>query len=229
MGIIKQGILGGFSGKVGNVIGSSWRGISYMRSVAQSTAKTRSVAQAIQQERFARVVSFLQPITAYLRIGYKGGKEHQSPFNAAMSYVIKRAVTDDGIDYSKVLVSHGSLTPVMEAKATESNGKVSFTWTDNSGQGDALATDWAMPLAYNTVKREAIFTTHAVTRAEGKTELSLPSRWTGDKLVVYLGFTSQDELTPANSLYLSDATASGGDGGSGSGSGSGTIDDNPLG
>lgn len=240
MGIIKQGILGGFSGKVGNVIGSSWRGISYMRAVAQSTAKTRSAAQSIQQERFACVVGFLQPITAYLRIGYKGLKEHESPFNAAMSYVIRRAMTDNKIDYSKVLVSHGSLMPVMEAKATESNGKVVFTWTDNSGQGDALATDLAMPLVYNTVRKEAVFSTHAATRAEGKTELNLPSRWAGDKLVIYLGVTSLDELTPANSLYLSDATATGGDGDSGSGSGDNTggdsgssdgggVDDNPLG
>jgi len=206
-----------------------------MRSIAQSTTKTRSVAQAIQQERFARVVGFLQPITAYLRIGYIGFKERQSSFNAAMSYVIKQAMTDGEIDYSKVLVSHGNLMPVMEAAATESNGKVSFTWTDNSGQGDALATDWAMPLVYNTVKKEAVFSTHAIARVAGKAELNLPSRWTGDKLVVYLGFTSQDELTSANSLYLSGTTATGGDSGSGSGSGdsgsgdSGVIDDNPLG
>ena len=97
-----------------------------------------------------------------------------------------------------------------------------------------------MPLVYNTVKKEAVFSTHAATRAEGKTELSLPSRWTGDKLVIYLGVTSLDELTPANSLYLSDATATGGDGDSGSGSGDNTggdsgsgdgggVDDNPLG
>jgi hypothetical protein len=32
MGTIKQGILGGFSSKVGTVISGSWKGISYMRS-----------------------------------------------------------------------------------------------------------------------------------------------------------------------------------------------------
>ena len=31
MGIIKQGVPGGFSGKVGTVIGSSWKGIAVMR------------------------------------------------------------------------------------------------------------------------------------------------------------------------------------------------------
>ena len=31
MGKIAQGILGGLSGKVGNVIGGSWKGIDYKR------------------------------------------------------------------------------------------------------------------------------------------------------------------------------------------------------
>ncbi len=32
MGTISKGILGGFSGKVGTVVGGSWKGIDYMRS-----------------------------------------------------------------------------------------------------------------------------------------------------------------------------------------------------
>jgi len=32
MGKIEKGILGGFSGKVGTVVGGNWRGIDYMRS-----------------------------------------------------------------------------------------------------------------------------------------------------------------------------------------------------
>ena len=31
MGKINQGILGGFSGKVGTVVGGSWKGTAYMR------------------------------------------------------------------------------------------------------------------------------------------------------------------------------------------------------
>jgi hypothetical protein len=37
MGIIKQGILGGFSGKVGNVVGGTWKGIDYMRVLPKAT------------------------------------------------------------------------------------------------------------------------------------------------------------------------------------------------
>ena len=51
MGKIKQGILGGFKGKVGTVIGASWNGISYMRGLAQSVKNPKTAAQ-LQQRAF---------------------------------------------------------------------------------------------------------------------------------------------------------------------------------
>ena len=55
MGKIKQGILGGFKGKVGTVIGSSWNGISYMRGQAQSVRNPKTPAQMIQRDFFKEV------------------------------------------------------------------------------------------------------------------------------------------------------------------------------
>ena len=51
MGKIKQGILGGFKGKVGTVIGASWNGIAYMRGLAQSVKNPKTAAQ-LQQRAF---------------------------------------------------------------------------------------------------------------------------------------------------------------------------------
>ena len=53
MGTIKQGILGGFSGKVGTVVGSSWKGISYMRGQAQSVKNPRTAKQMAQRDKFS--------------------------------------------------------------------------------------------------------------------------------------------------------------------------------
>ena len=55
MGKIKQGILGGFKGKVGTVIGSSWNGIAYMRGIPQSTKDRKSAAQMAQRDFFREV------------------------------------------------------------------------------------------------------------------------------------------------------------------------------
>ncbi len=55
MGKIKQGILGGFKGKVGTVIGSSWNGISYMRGIAQSIKNPKTAGQQTQRTFFKEV------------------------------------------------------------------------------------------------------------------------------------------------------------------------------
>ena len=56
MGKIKQGILGGFKGKVGTVIGASWNGISYMRGLAQSVKNPKTAGQLTQRGFFREVL-----------------------------------------------------------------------------------------------------------------------------------------------------------------------------
>jgi hypothetical protein len=55
MGTIKQGILGGFSGKVGSVVGSSWKGIAVMKSMPLSVANPKTTSQVNNRTRFSVV------------------------------------------------------------------------------------------------------------------------------------------------------------------------------
>ena len=64
MGKIKQGILGGFKGKVGTVIGSSWNGIAYMKGLPQSQKDPKTPAQVAQRNFFKEVQSLVGQLTA---------------------------------------------------------------------------------------------------------------------------------------------------------------------
>ena len=59
MGKIKQGILGGFKGKVGTVIGASWNGIAYMRGLAQSVKNPKTAGQTTQRGFFREVLDIV--------------------------------------------------------------------------------------------------------------------------------------------------------------------------
>ncbi len=63
MGKIKQGILGGFKGKVGTVIGSSWNGIAYMRGLAQSVKNPKTAGQQTQRGFFREVMDLAGQFT----------------------------------------------------------------------------------------------------------------------------------------------------------------------
>lgn len=70
MAKIKQGILGGFSGKVANVVGTSWKGRAVMKSQPLSVANPRTEAQVSQRNKFSYIAElasailtqFVQPV-----------------------------------------------------------------------------------------------------------------------------------------------------------------------
>ena len=211
MGIIKKGILGGFSGKVGTVIGASWKGIAYMRSLPQKVKNPRTEPQMMQRTKFAIALNFLKPMNGLLRTGWKMYAHRQSPINAAMSYTIANAITgtfpDYAIDASKVFISRGSLTPAHNATATAAAGRtVNFAWSDNSGSSVAKQTDKAMLAVVNPAKSEAVFNAAGAERTAGTQSVTLPADWVGATVMAYIGFISEDGKEVANSVYLGSIT-----------------------
>jgi hypothetical protein len=80
MGTIKQGILGGFSGKVGTVIGASWKGINYMRSIPQHVKNPRTAGQVSQRsKKAAHSGSFFSCLFQNYVYSYLSGKSYFCP------------------------------------------------------------------------------------------------------------------------------------------------------
>jgi hypothetical protein len=210
MGKINQGILGGFSGTVGSVVGASWKGINYMRSKAVSIANPRTDGQVKQRTKFSVTLAFLQPLTDFLRVGYKLYANKKTAFNAAMSYVIDNAIIgespDFSIDPSKVMVSRGPLAPALNARATILSDNILIEWDDNSTLGNANASDKALAVVYNTTKMEVIYITAGSARTDKTQSIAIPLEWSEDDLSIYLGFISEDGSKVANSSYVTSIT-----------------------
>lgn len=211
MGKINQGILGGVSGQVGNVIGGTWKGIDYLRIKPSSVANPRTEGQVDQRSKFSTVLRFLQPMTDFLRVGFKLYANKMTQFNAAMSYNLNNSITgaypNFTIDYANALVSRGNLTGAANGSSYSSGpGNVEVTWNDNSGSGSAQATDKAIIALLNTSRGEAIFTTDGPVRTAGSESISVPSEYSGEAVEVFLGFVSEDGTKVANSVYLGSVT-----------------------
>ena len=206
MVIIAQGILGGFSGKVGNVIGATWKGISYIRIKPVSVANPRTEGQVNQRNKFSATLAFLQPSLAFLKVGYKFYASKQSAFNAAMSYVIQNAITgaapNFSVDYANALVSRGKLEGVEGGGATEDSGTLEVTWDDNSTAGNARGDDKVMLLVYNSTTGESkVVLEDPATRADGIISTAVTAT-SGDLLQVYLAFQAADGSMVSNSTRV---------------------------
>ena len=211
MGKINQGILGGFSGKVGNVIGGNWKGIDYMRVKPANVANPQTEGQVDLRTKFSTVLLFLQPLKDFVKVGYKNYAIKMTQFNSAMSYILKNAVTgsypDFTVDYANALLSRGSLAGVLNgAAASSAAGSVEFTWGDNTSESNASATDKAMILAYNSTKGEAIFVTDGAARSTGSQTLTVPDDFSGDSVECFIAFISEDGLSVVNSKYVGSVT-----------------------
>ncbi len=211
MGKINQGVLGGFSGKVGNIIGGTWKGIDYMRIKPSSVTNPRTQGQLDQRSKFSKVLNFLQPMSDFLRVGFKNYAIKMTQFNSAMSYNLNNAITgaypNFTIDYSMALVTRGSLMGATNTNAVSDNSEeVEFAWSDNSGYGNAKPTDKALLLVYNPVKDMAIFDTAGASRSTGTQILSVPAEFAGDDVEAFIGFISEDGKEVANSVYIGSVT-----------------------
>ena len=71
MAKIEMGILGGFSGRVGTVVGYYRRGGWYVRAYQPNIRDRRSAAQLEQRSRFKAMIQFASPATPVLRVGLR--------------------------------------------------------------------------------------------------------------------------------------------------------------
>jgi hypothetical protein len=205
MGKFSKGILGGFSGKVGNVVGGNWKGIDYMRSNSSFKNNNPSEAQLSQQLKFGMCIRFVQSMSGLLEMSFNNFAVKKTGVNSALSYTLKNAVTGVyplfSIDYANVLVSRGDLPNVLAPGVIMGVGsQLVYSWTDNTGVGVAKATDKAMPVAYCPDLNQCIYMTAGADRSALTETLNLAA-FSGKTVETYLGFISETGLNVAGSLY----------------------------
>ncbi|WP_179315251.1 DUF6266 family protein [Winogradskyella undariae] len=207
MATFNEGILGGFSGKVGTVVGSNWRGKNVLRSAPRKSTKPVSAAQQRQRDKFSCVLQFLTPLKALLTDTFGANVGTKTPFNNAMSYHMKEAVKETAtgfrMAYNKVLVGMGGLCgleqPLVQPVAPHA---LNITWQDNSTQGLAYPTDTLLVVVYApALHRFDYFTTDCL-RETTACLLDFQDSFYGETVHLWATFTNTNVALTATSKYL---------------------------
>lgn len=208
MGVIKQGILGGYSGKVGPTVGSSWKGIAVMKTKPLSVANPRTAGQVAQRDKFSHIVADSRKIlTETIKPLWDRFAQKQSGYNAFVSENIKFYTPAGMANYADVKMSIGSLVGGDTATFTvqQGAGTVTFNWVDNSGQGNALGTD----KVYIVIQNNNTGVIEGFTSAEIRTEVqSVKNNGMvinpGDVISGYISFLRADGSIVSTSNFGSD-------------------------
>lgn len=140
MGKIKQGILGGFNGTTGSVVGASWKGIAYMRGKAQSIKNPRTSAQQENRTLFGAISDIMSKAKFAIDFGYKMSAVKKSPFNVAVQKNVKTQQSSaPNVNYSALQFSDGNLMPLLAGSVTYAENTLTVTCNAVQSSGKARA------------------------------------------------------------------------------------------
>ncbi|MBV6879867.1 DUF6266 family protein [Epilithonimonas ginsengisoli] len=207
MATFNKGILGGFSGKVGTVVGANWRGKDIMRSLPKPSLKEPTEKQLLQQARFKLAVAFLQPLKTILSQYFGSSSGVKSRVNLATSYTINEAMqVVAGIPelvHNKVLITKGELTGFQNAILnTQAGGVLDLEWEDNSAQGNASASDQVSLVSYCKELNDFQIFEDIVVRSDLMASVTLPNFCIGKTIEVWAFLNTEKQTFASNSFYL---------------------------
>ena len=205
MARITKGLLGGFSGKIGTVVGYTLYGIDRMRSLPDRTAPPTE-NELKNRSQFKLVQDTLSPIKELLKVGFKDYWTVSGGTRAALSYNRKFAVkaTEEGYDLDPELfkISGGSLPGLTGLSVVQESEEVlRFHWNPESVPGSS-GYDQVMLLAIDLKGQKSCYECPGNFRTAGTDVLRISEDLSGKEIDVYIGVVAKDRSCQSDSQYL---------------------------
>lgn len=204
MAIIKQGILGGIQNKIGNVVGTSWKGIAVLKSLPVSIANPRTAPQVEQRSRFTAVVLFATAILAeVIKPLWDRFAQKQSGYNAFIARNIDYFGPQGLISPQDLVISSGkmSATPINNIVFDNALDKVTVIWTEDAGQGFKQGTDTAYIVLRNRNTGEVKGFDTRILRVEERAIIDFKID-TRDDVDCWLAFRRADGTIVSDTSYV---------------------------
>lgn len=186
MGVILNGILGGFSGKVGPVVGGKWKDVDYMRSYVKPANPNTENQQAVRGKFSQLVATARLLLSSILQPFWDPFISNMSGFNKFIS-VNYPLSTSEGILQASSLVSQGTLETLHTNTSTYNTGTGFVDTTfDDTIQGNGLATDVVVHVIYNISTGQVWIETNSSDRTTGEASTQIPTGLTATNLIAYV-------------------------------------------
>jgi len=205
MATLKNGILSGFSGKVGNVVGYQVGENFYIRSLPKAR-KNFTEKERINQAKFKLVQNYLHPFADVLKAGFKNYYTKTGGFRAALAYTRKEVLKGDDahffIDPAALKISGGLLEQAVNPEVVFSDQEVLISW-DTTQINSKNEADQLMLLIYDAENFNALTKVfNGAFRKDGNLKVKLKDDMQSVKLDIYIGFVAADRSAQSDSQYL---------------------------
>lgn len=205
MAKIGQGILGGFSGRVGTVVGYCRGGAWFVRAYRPHINDRKSEVQLAQRSRFKAMILAASELKHAIRLGLKemGDREGLTEGNCFLRLNKDCYTPVDGgmaVDYRRLALATGNHPGVRFGRAQVEGTRVSVRYELNMSAQRARLSDRVQVVAYAPALRRCIVAGQ-VERAAGEVSFVVPDEWVGEALHLY-GFTVGRDGRCSQSEYI---------------------------
>lgn len=205
MARLSQGILGGISGKIGNVVGSSWKGIAVIKSKPLSVANPRTAGQIAQRNSMATIVDLSTQILAdTVKPLWDRFAQKQSGYNAFVQANIANCNSGGIVDPTVFVIAKGKMpsTEINSVVASFASKEAVMYFPVTLDNSFSLATDLAYAVAYSPSTNKMFVNPIKTTRSFGETVVAFDdSLALGSSLVCYLAFKRADGTIVSNTSH----------------------------
>ena len=147
-------LTGRMSGGVGNFVTSTYRGQNVIRSKAFTHKDANSDAQKKHRSLFKELSGVYASFASLVADGFPGRPKNQSPYNAFIAANLSEAVDRSGeipeIDYSRLVLSKGTLPLVNVTSTLVGEDGLTIHYTTLSGITGAASDDVVMAVLKTT-------------------------------------------------------------------------------
>ena len=207
MGKIKPGILGGFEGKVGTVIGASWNGIAYMRGLPQSIKNPKTAAQQAQRDFFREVQDLVGQLS-YEQLVFLFPESVQGM--SRRNLLVKQLSTDPLVAEGSKHVDLADITSLGNAPTADlpdvsivaSRSAVTISWNADNEWRSQHADEYPTICVFNVTQKK-IFLVHSTVTvgASGSQSFSVESDAFGIGSSEFNGFMLSTGATTAPHFF----------------------------
>lgn len=198
------GILDGYRGTVGPVIGYQWRGRWCLRARPRHVYNPQTAAQQEHRMLFRDMVQLAGRMKVALRVGLRTAalEEHLTECNLFVK-MNKDCFTPQGVDFGALEISRGSVAPVAFTTAeVDEDNVLHATFEKNPLRLRANSDDEVFVYAFCPSLSQGCLSA-PVYRRNKQIHMMLPDEWAG-RLVVFYAFVRDYRQETSDTISLFD-------------------------
>lgn len=202
MGRLDKGLLGGYTGKVGTTVGSTWKGINVVRTYQPNVANPRSEKQVSHRNLFKQVTAVGSLLLgSVIKPLWDKNAKRMSGYNAFIQANMLSARKEGELDYNNFILSRGKMGRTFGA-ITVTSADASLMWVTKDTPVFSSEDDLLYAVIFDHNLNVLDYTAGEIKRSDDTWLVLHDGRLEGNAAFVAFTFMSPDGKYQADSVSI---------------------------